>query len=190
LIGTVEVPSDRRRNTLEEYKRWDKDYIGTHDHILLSYVSTHRTVFIAPHSTDTLQGAWPALHGKDVEYYLQNLEIMMKLINDAQAKDDPQNLKTRHNVFLFQAAYPPHLTGKRVTKGDVRTNPKLRYWRDRTISTGLMERYGWRMVDQFERSMPVVLEILSGDGVHLSPGPAHAGLVDEAIAKMGLCMDD
>lgn len=85
-------------------------------------------------------------------------------------------------VWLTSAPFPPWT---RPTRKERRTNAQLAYWN--RITKRLVEERGWLVVDQFELGMPLVLEIVAGDGVHLSPSDAHAVIVDDVLAKAGIC---
>jgi hypothetical protein len=43
------------------------------------------------------------------------------------------------------------------------------------------------MVDQYELAMPLVLGIRAGNGAHLRPSDVHAVVVDDILAKAGIC---
>jgi hypothetical protein len=55
------------------------------------------------------------------------------------------------------------------------------------LTKRLVQEGGRMIVDQYELAMPLVLEIGAGDGVHLSPSDVHAVIVDDVLAKAGIC---
>lgn len=123
--------------------------------------------------------------GTTVAEFARKLEDFLRRVQAAQAANDPDRQRTRQNVFLVPPPIPPRLTGPAREHADQRTNHRFAAYRDTALE--LLVRYNWRVVDQFAIATPVVLEINAVDGGHLSPGAAHGAIVDEVIAKLGLC---
>ncbi|CAD6569023.1 MAG: hypothetical protein TREMPRED_005000 [Tremellales sp. Tagirdzhanova-0007] len=130
-------------------------------------------------------GAWAGMAGETVDWYRENLEAFCERIETAYSDYQPDATHNQTRIFLTAPPYPPLLTGNSVSRRDQRTNPKASVWRD--TAEAVVSNHGWRVVDQFDRAMPVMLEMLASDGLHLSPGPSHTSIVDEVIAKAGLC---
>lgn len=130
-------------------------------------------------------GAWPAKIPWKEEEFLLKLEKVFKHIQ-AAIDTVPEGGRKPNLVYLVPTPYPPHLTEASRRTPDHRTNLELMRWRESTIP--LCEKYGWRIVDQLGIGMPVSLEIMAADGLHLSPGPAHSPIVDEVVGKAGLCV--
>lgn len=133
-------------------------------------------------------GAWSAMAGKTTAFYKERIQLAF----DHVAQVDAQNLRavkpgqqSQKRVYLVPAPFPPQTRGLVVERKEHRTNLRLAKWRDEALV--LAERAGWRVVDQYERGMPVVLEMLAADALHLSPGAAIASIVDEIIDKAGMC---
>jgi hypothetical protein len=123
--------------------------------------------------------------GTTVEEFARKLEEFLLMVQEAQSLHDPDHRRPRENVFLVPPPIPPRLTGLARERADQRTNHRFAAYRDAAVE--LLDRYDWRIVDQFAIAMPVVLEINAVDGGHLSPGAAHGYIIDEVIAKLGLC---
>ncbi|OCF31587.1 hypothetical protein I316_06786 [Kwoniella heveanensis BCC8398] len=151
----------------EEYLGFDTKELGTYDSILFSY------------------GAWELMVGSTVDVFRRKLEGYFKMVDEAQRANDPTSSRHREKVFLVGPPIPPRVTGMAREKADQRTNHRFAVWRD--IALDLCAQYGWRVVDQFQIATPVTLEILAVDGGHLSPGSAHPPIIDEVIAKLGMC---
>ncbi|WVR09701.1 hypothetical protein IAU60_006777 [Kwoniella sp. DSM 27419] len=151
----------------EEYLDYDEKKLGEFDSVLFSY------------------GAWELMGGTSVQEFSKRVETFLQMVETAQKENDPEGSRTRENVFLIGPPVPPRLTGFPKERADQRTNHRFEAYRIATLD--LLQRYGWRVVDQFSIAMPVTLEINAVDGGHLTPGASHAHIVDEVIAKMGLC---
>lgn len=123
--------------------------------------------------------------GTGVDEFARRLEEFLLMVQKAQSLNDPDHQRSRENVFLVPPPIPPRLTGLARERADQRTNHRFAAYRDAAVE--LLYRYRWRVVDQFAIATPVVLEINAVDGGHLSPGAAHGAVIDEAIAKLGLC---
>lgn len=122
------------------------------------------------------QCAWPAMNGITAAEYAQHLTTGLNVI------DRLATPRLTRKVWLTGAPFPPWT---RPTRKERRTNAQLAYWN--RITKRLVAERGWLVVDQFELGMPLVLEIAAGDGVHLSPSDAHAVIVDDVLAKAGIC---
>lgn len=125
-------------------------------------------------------GSWPTKFNLNIEDWMTKTDEFFEKIHDAISSSAKRPILT----YLMPTPFPPH---NRTTQRDEehRTNVQLARWRDGFMA--LCEKYGWRTVDQFTIGMPVNLEMSSADGLHLSPGPSHAWIVDELVGKAGLC---
>lgn len=123
-------------------------------------------------------GAWAGMYGMSTDYYQKSIEASLAHID--QVKKPGQR-----RVFLTLAPFPPQTTGHVLVRREHRTNVLLEKWRDEGVK--IAEKYNWRIVDQFERGMPVVMEMLAADALHLSPGPAAEVIVDEILHKAEMC---
>jgi hypothetical protein len=131
------------------------------------------------------EGAWELMAGTTVDEFLRKLEAFLRLVQDAQSANYPEGRRVRNNVFLVPPPIPPRLTGLARERADQRTNHRFAAYRNAALQ--VLPKYGWRVVDEFAIATPVVLEINAVDGGHLSPGAAHGAIVDEVLAKLGLC---
>lgn len=80
----------------------------------------------------------------------------------------------------------PQRTDWLVTNfNDKRTNTRLRRWRD--LARPIVETRGWRFVDQFALSAPHIWELRFLDKSHVLGTDALDPILDEVIAKAGIC---
>ncbi|KAJ9127285.1 hypothetical protein QFC24_001523 [Naganishia onofrii] len=123
-----------------------------------------------------MEAAWDAMNGITAAEYAEHL------IHGLDVIDQHATLRLKRKVWLTSAPFPPWTKPDRKER---RTNAQLAYWN--RVTKRILQERGWMIVDQFELGMPLVLEIASGDGVHLSPSDAHAVIVDDVLAKAGIC---
>ncbi|KIO19788.1 hypothetical protein M407DRAFT_246055, partial [Tulasnella calospora MUT 4182] len=84
-------------------------------------------------------------------------------------------------------AAPPR-TDEYVRKfADKRTNVRLQHWAD--LATEMAINAGWSVVDQFDLTLPHNLEPLLTDMAHYLATDAMDPIVDEVIAKIGICSE-
>lgn len=116
------------------------------------------------------------MNGITAAEYFEHLKTGLEVI------DHHATSRLTRKVWLTGAPFPLWTKPNRKER---RTNAQLAYWN--RITKRLLAERGWMIVDQFELGMPLVLEIAAGDGVHLSPSDAHAVIVDDVLAKAGIC---
>lgn len=95
----------------------------------------------------------------------------------------PSSIESR--VYMVPAPFPPQTSGVPVERHEHRTNWQLDQYRSTAIR--IATERGWRIVNQYERGMPVMLEMLAADALHLSPGAAQESIIDEVLAKLEIC---
>lgn len=120
---------------------------------------------------------------KDADWFSDRVSLVMKTFNEAVARERPGHDQKR--LYLTPAPFPPHLSGPTRERGDHRTNMQLYTWS--RVARDLAQQYGWRIIDLFERGMPVMLEMSGADGMHLSPGAAQTSITAEVFGKLEMC---
>ncbi len=119
--------------------------------------------------------AWSAQYGKPIESILAEFQTGLDYV-------DKHATSLKDKIFMTPAPLPPQ---KHYYRTERRTNVQLGYFNMRFKA--YMKERGWKILDQYTIGMPMMLEMLSADGLHLSPGEAHASLVDYVLAAMRVC---
>jgi hypothetical protein len=109
-------------------------------------------------------------------------DYLKHLTHGLDVIDKHATSRLTRKVWLSGVPFPPWTKPNRKER---RTNAQIAYWN--RMTKRLMQERGWMIVDQYELAMPLVLEIGAGDGVHLSPSDVHAVIVDDVLAKAGIC---
>lgn len=109
-------------------------------------------------------------------------EYVKHLTDGLDVIDMHATSRLTRKVWLVGVPFPPWTKPNRKER---RTNAQIAYWN--RITKRLVQERGWLIVDQFDLAMPLVLEIRAGDGVHLSPSDVHATILDDVLAKAGIC---
>lgn len=88
-------------------------------------------------------------------------------------------------IYLTSPAWPARKDWWVYNFNDQRTNTRLRHWG--ALARPLAEERGWRVVDQFALSAPHIWELLFLDKAHFLGTDALDPIVDEVVAKAGIC---
>ena len=115
---------------------------------------------------------------------LPTSDYLIALQNQLEAVERSVNSKTI-KIFMTPPAHAPRQDEHPKSFRERRTTLRLQTWRNFAIPLVLSK--GWRVLDQFERTMPVVLEPLLNDQEHFTFTDALEPMVDEVLAKSNLC---
>lgn len=125
------------------------------------------------------------MDGRSPDFYRDEMTLIFQRFHDALAALPPAQAHRQTHVYLPPAPFPPHLSGPSRDRGDSRTNPRLQQFGQ--VGQRLAREFNWRVVDLYERGMPVMLEMSAADGMHLSPGAAQVSITHEVVAKAEIC---
>jgi hypothetical protein len=126
-------------------------------------------------------GMWfSAAEGSRTEDALQEIGATLRSIADCPSRPRGQKL-----IFLNMPAHPPRSDHFVREKRDHVTNARMELWS--ALALPIAREAGWQVVDQFALTTPYVLETLDLDAAHFTGLEALDAVVDEVVAKAGLC---
>lgn len=91
----------------------------------------------------------------------------------------------QRRVFLPSPGIPPRADDFVRTFADRRTNARAARWRD--LALPLAGAHGWRTVDHYALTLPHAHEVMALDSAHYLGTDAIDAVLDDVLAKSGLC---